>query len=295
MAKYIVKPSQNIFDIALHLYGTIEGVFDLLITNPWLNMNTDLITGTELEYHEMFMINEPVVNKLKEDGIVPANSERHIYYKAPSEELVAVCDISPLLPMAGCIVGGEGTLIIDWGDNSSLEHIRLSHTNQTVKHYFDNNVEYRRIRFYGDATTMKFTYLNITELGGGLLVTRPIVVDEYVSYANGFTLSGLFLFTGTYSVDLQRCTVSSLLPVADKNLQELNLTDVRYVNKNVLDEYLQYIVANYGTRRGCTVHLTTEPSAAGWEAIRTILSEPEWNTPSPWKFIINGVTYTYTA
>ena len=48
MATYKVKLNQNILDIALELYGTIEGVFDLLITNTGLSMNTDLKTGQEL-------------------------------------------------------------------------------------------------------------------------------------------------------------------------------------------------------------------------------------------------------
>ena len=51
MAKYVVKPNQNLFDVALHLYGSIEGIFDLLISNPELNMASDLTYGQELEYH----------------------------------------------------------------------------------------------------------------------------------------------------------------------------------------------------------------------------------------------------
>ena len=62
MATYIVKPNQNIFDVALHLYGSIEGLFDLLITNDWLNMTTDLETGMEIEYHEDFIINSSIVD-----------------------------------------------------------------------------------------------------------------------------------------------------------------------------------------------------------------------------------------
>ena len=79
------------------------------------------------------------------------------------------------------------------------------------------------------------------------------------------------------------------------DLQELDLRKVHFTSTNVLDEYLQHIVANYGTRRGCTVYLDTEPSDIGWAAINTILGESEWNSPTPWRFIINGITYTYTS
>ena len=33
MNTYIVKSGQNLFDVAITLYGSIEGVFDLLISN----------------------------------------------------------------------------------------------------------------------------------------------------------------------------------------------------------------------------------------------------------------------
>ena len=45
MAQHIVKPNQNIFDVAIERYGSIEGVFDLLISNDWLDMSTDLTPG----------------------------------------------------------------------------------------------------------------------------------------------------------------------------------------------------------------------------------------------------------
>ena len=57
MAIYKVKPAQNLYDVALHLYGSIEGLFDLLITNEWLSMTTELQPGMELEYHDYFVIN----------------------------------------------------------------------------------------------------------------------------------------------------------------------------------------------------------------------------------------------
>ncbi len=172
MATYTVRPAQNIFDISLQLYGTIEGIFDLLITNTWLEMDTDLVAGQELEYHEGFVLNETVVSGLSSDSIIPANTERHVYYKKPKEDLCIICDVSTLIYTASFIVGGEGTLVVDWGDNSELEYVQLTHTNKTINHCFDNTVDERRIKIYGD---MKLTYLNTTDLGGSLVVTRPVV------------------------------------------------------------------------------------------------------------------------
>lgn len=294
MAIYIVQPNQNIFDISLQLYGTIEGIFDLLITNTWLSMNTDLVTGQELEYHESFVLNETVVDGLSEGNVVPSNGERPVYYKQPREDLLIVCDVDNSLKLTDFTVGGEGKMIIDWGDNSELETIQLSHSNKKIVHYFDNTVKARRLKIYGDTDTMKLTYLDTTNLGGALIVTHPITVDEYISKSNGQDLTGLFLFEGTYRIDLQKCEISSLLSIGDMDLQELNLLNVRFASVDVLDEYLQYIVTNYGTRGGCTIYLDTMPSETGMAAINTILKEEEWNMPTPWRFIINNEIYTYS-
>lgn len=295
MATYKVQPNQNIFDISLQLYGTIEGAFDLLITNTWLDMDMDLATGQELEYHEDFVLNSTIVENLSNDGIIPSNGERHVYYKRPDEELLAICNVSSDAYTSELTIGGEGTLIVDWGDNSALESIVLSHVNRTVVHYFDSTMEQRRIKMYGDTSTLKFTYLDTTKLEGALTMTCPVTVDEYVSRSNGHSLTGLFLFDGTYKVDLKLCTISNLLPIGDMDLQELDLSQVRFTSIDVLDEYLAYVVANYGTRRGCIVNLTTEPSSIGMAAINTIIGEEEWNTPTPWKFVINDKIYTYSA
>ena len=45
MGKYRVVAGQNIYDVALYLYGSIEGVVDLLINNPDLSFATTLTAG----------------------------------------------------------------------------------------------------------------------------------------------------------------------------------------------------------------------------------------------------------
>lgn len=289
MATYIVKPNQNIFDVALHLYGSIEGLFDLLITNDWLNMTTDLETGMEIEYHEDFIINSSIVDTFDDENITPSNGSRHIYIKAPEQPLVMCVLVNSEVVNVLLTLGGEGDIIVDWGDNSELETITLSHTNKKVEHCFDNVVEKRRIKVYG---TFSLTYCDTTYLYGDLLLMRPQTIDEYISHSNGFTLKGLFLCEGTYKVDLRGCTIADLLPIGDMSLQELNLLQVQFTSQDVLDDYLEYIVNNYGTRRNCTVYLDTEPSERGMAAINTIINEESWNASGKWKFIINDITYT---
>ena len=289
MATYTVKTSQNIFDVALHLYGSIEGLFDLLISNPWLNMTTDLKRGMELEYHDYFVVNNSMKQEIEANNYLPANSERHSYFKKTDEQLVMLCDIEPTAEMTTIVASGDGTMIVDWGDNSPLESITLSISETTYEHFFDNTVDERRMKIYG---AFDFIKLDISKLNGTIYPVRSLVVDEFVNRSNGRSLKGLFLFDDTVTVDLQGMEISSLLPIGDMRLQELNLRYVKFTDVSVLDEYLQYIVDNYGTRRDCTVYLTTEPSAAGMAAIETIINEPAWNESGHWQFIINDQTYT---
>lgn len=291
MAKYVVKPNQNLFDVALHLYGSIEGIFDLLISNPGLNMTSELSYGQKIEYHESFVLNPSIVNEFENQNITPSTGARKVYFKRPDEDLVFLVGVNPDLVFTSFNASGEGTMIIDWGDNSPLEYVELNVLSQTISHYFDNEVEIRRIKIYGDTNTLKFIHLDTTSLGGALLLCKSVIVDEYTCHGQGYSLAGLALMQGTYKVDLQKEAISDLLPIGDMSLQELNLSDVYFVSDDVLDDYLEYIVSHYEERRPCTVYLTSEPSERGYAAIETILNEPEWNVSDTWKFYINEQLY----
>lgn len=289
MAKYKIKTGQNIFDVAIHLYGSIEGLFDLLISNTWLTMNTDLKPGIELEYHDYYVINDGIVNEINNNQIIPSNGSRHVYNKESQYSLRAICHISPDSTLSCLSISGDGTMQIDWGDNSGLEDIVLSNSKVSLSHYFDNTVEQRRIKIYGDFNLMT---LDSSKLNGDIFPITPIVVDEYVSRSNRNSLKGLFLFDGTVIVDLEGSSISDLSPIYDMSLQELNLKNVGFANEDILDNYLLYIVSDYGTRRNCTVYLSEEPSEAGMNAILQIINEPDWNDAGAWKFIINDKIYT---
>lgn len=62
MNKYKVISGQNLYDVALTLYGSIEGVFDLLACNSNLSFDTSLTKGMVLNYHEDFVINQDIVS-----------------------------------------------------------------------------------------------------------------------------------------------------------------------------------------------------------------------------------------
>ena len=73
MGSYRVVTGQNIYDVALHLYGSVEGIVDLLVNNPALSLETELCSGQELTYTDGFVINADVVAYNEMHGIVPSN------------------------------------------------------------------------------------------------------------------------------------------------------------------------------------------------------------------------------
>lgn len=84
MKTYTVKLGENIFDVALNIYGNIEGVFDLLVqntdadTHTGLSFSDTLKPGMVLNYTEDFMVNRSVAEWLHNNGIVAKNGE-HSY------------------------------------------------------------------------------------------------------------------------------------------------------------------------------------------------------------------------
>lgn len=291
MPTYKVKNGQTLFDIALHLYGTIEGLFDLLISNPDVNMSTSLEAGQLLEYHDEFVINQGIVDKFASEGMVISNGERHVYHKMIESDLKAIICVPSDLDLEEFVISGDGIMSIDWGDNSDVESVCLSSTPSLIYHYFDNIVDERRIRIYGDFTIQ---CLDVSRTNGNIMLTRPLTVDEFVCQSNDMSLQCLFLFKDIYSVDLKNTTISDLSPVYDMSLMFLDLRGVKYQNPDILTGYLKHIRDNYGTRRACKVYLDTMPSQEGMQAIQEIISEPEWNIPTKWEFHINDIIYTAT-
>lgn len=303
MAKYKVQGGQNLYDVALHLFGSVEGVFDLLVSNPKLSLATPLKAGAELEYHEGYVINSSVVSSMSAQEIVPANGERGVYYKQPDYPVCAVVDVPADVEYVSFSMAGSWTVQIDWGDNSPLQNIFLSVQDRAVEHWFDNKVRQRKIRIYGN---FELTHLDLSGFPGTWRLVRPMTVDRFTSVSNYGNLAFLFLCKGTVEVNLQNSHISDLSPIRDygrnhldsyNGLQTLDLRGARFESISVLDDYLEYIAGSetHGTRRPCTVYLSSEPSERGLGAIERILQEPAWNQEgfaSSWKFYIKDKLFT---
>ncbi len=69
--KIVVKDSQNVFDIAIQFYGSMEGL-PLLIVDNGLKPDSIVEKGTELIIQEDLVIDKTVLSIFKRDGVLVA-------------------------------------------------------------------------------------------------------------------------------------------------------------------------------------------------------------------------------
>ena len=308
MGRYSVIAGQNIFDVALHLYGSIEGIVDLMMNNPDLSLDTTLTVGQELVYTDGFVINADVVAYNAARGIVPANGEHHVYPKYPEGQLSVEFHLPAAVLNVSCTASGTGSLEIDWGDNSEIEKIELRNARLHLNHTFDNTIKgTRRIRWYSRA---EFKTLDRSGLQpDSIFLFHPLRVEELTLQNASVSLEGLRLLDGTYSLRLSGITTADLTPLAGcRELMTLDMGE-GHLKPDVEDAFLYEIVNRYGNRRNCTVTFPVTPSGiyrepdrdpesarylpvSGMECIWVILHEESWNEGGPWKFIIEDKIYT---
>lgn len=308
MGKYRVIAGQNLYDVALHLYGSVEGVVDLFINNPELSFDTILESGCELVYTDDFIIRADVVAYNELHGIIPANGERHVYPKVFTQPSAAVITLDAEIITVWCSVSGTGLLEIDWGDNSDTENVYLTDTPRILTHTFDNKVRKNRtIRWFTDARFKTVDWSGLKPQS--LVLLRTLPVEELTLTDAALSLEALRLLSDTYRLNLAGIVTSDLTPLAEiRRLITLDLSAAR-LKPTVVDGYLITLAERYGDRRNCTVMLSVTPTGvyreperdaesgryrigSGMEAIWVILHEETWNEGGAWKFIINDMTYT---
>ena len=307
MGKHIVTAGQNIYDVAMLLYGTPEGLLDLFINNPSLSYSKELSIGDELTYTDEFVINEDIVSYNKRHNIIPANGERHIYFKE-IRNIFLEAYIPNQKNSASLVFSGEGVLTIDWGDNTDLEDVVLDRSVKEAHHFFNSTLSgNRKIRLSGD---VKFQYLDLSKLEAvEIYLLQPLYTDKFTLQHTDVNVEFIKLLENCYQIDLTGIETKSLLPLRGlKGLMRLKLDDA-HIKPSVIDEYFIELVKQHGDRRNCHISLTISPTgvygeppkdtngnyilASGMEAIWVILHGPTWNEGGNWQFIINGKTYTY--
>jgi hypothetical protein len=307
MGKYTVTAGQNLFDVALHIYGSIEGIIDLMMNNISLSFAGSLKTGDELEFTDGFVINPDIIAYYRMNNIVPANGERKVYHKSTGFQKVFKIRLNSVQTSAGFTVSGNGDMEIDWGDNSPVQSVTLHNEQQPFFLCFDNTVSgKRKIVIYGDFTIkqMDFTALGATDI----FLFRPLSVEKFVLKDSKINIGFISLFKDVYNINLSGMKIASLLPLLEnKKLMKLDLSGIN-VECDVIDQYLTGLVKYHHGRRSCTVILTEYPSGeykepgrdengkyiltCGMEAVWLLCNEPLWNEAGYWKFTIKGETYT---
>lgn len=221
MPSYKVKSGQNIYDIALSLYGSVEGIFYLLAANRWLNLDMELTRGMELEYSEDLVINNDIVIWLKENNVRVKNGNHQLEY-LDVEPFVEhhfqddhdsiynnMQSLSPdeqtmyweTLTQPRMIIQQQGSLstmimqllpdthlIIDWGDYSDPQIIEGEEF-QEVEHCYKGNGSHT-IVFYGD---FRFNKLDFTNLNGVYYPLNTIYVNEFITPIDNENINKLII------------------------------------------------------------------------------------------------------
>lgn len=308
MGKYITTAGQNIYDVALHLYGSIEGIVDLMINNPSLSLNDNLVSGDELMYSDNFIINADVVAYNRMNNITPSGSECRVYPKHFEGEKFCEIYLSNTLFSVEFSISGSGLLEINWGDNSPCEKIEITQQTQNITHRFDNKIsQIRKISLYG---VVRCKLLNITDLKAiSLYISKHQYIEQFINQKSSLPIDFIPLLEGVYDIDFSLGAVSNLIPlISCKELMTLNLVDVK-IKESVIDEYLITLVNEHDNRRNCNIIISAIPSgsyaepskdsngkyilSSGMEAIWVLTHEEAWNEAGHWNFIINNVTYSY--
>lgn len=306
MGRYIVTTGQNIYDVALHIYGSIEGIVDLMMNNTALSLCETLKAGDELLFTDDFVINNDIVSYYRMNSIVPSNGERTVYFKNSVYHKLIEIYINCKITTVQLDISGTGVLEIDWGDNSAMQVVKLSNQTKTIHHFFDNKIHTRRkICFYGDAD---FNLLDLSGLNpDSIFLLQPLYIERFSLNEGKAGIDFIRLFEGTFKIEMKKIRSSSLLPLIKcKKLMELDLSGGIF-DQIVIDEYLISLVKEHYGRRNCTVTLTSRPSGEyhepmrdannnyiinyGMEAVWLLVNEPSWNEGGAWKFTIAGEVY----
>lgn len=218
---YTVKSGQNIFDIAIMIHGSIEGVFDLLLSNDTLTFSTQLSAGMSLRYHTDFVINDSVSKWFSSNGIIARNGHHKVESaNIPSIFLLWLYSFQPrqydtlmsqtdedradflnkfqfpriIIRHTGIDcniplwVYSDKYLIIDWGDCSSPEIIEHTDEELDLTHCYNSGGEHV-IKFYGD---FDFYSIDLSSINGVYYLLDSIYADNFITPANISSLQALF-------------------------------------------------------------------------------------------------------
>lgn len=189
MNTYIVKSGQNIFDVALTLYGSIEGIFDLLISNADrggqvpLSYDSSLSAGEVLNYNPDFLINNSIKTYFENNSIKVANGE-HIYsYTNPKGQILQyVNDYNQKVISQACELYPN---VWDVDNDRLFSNYNRGNANSFFNYISNNywgcgysNVEYATNQYLLGADTERATSGENDNFTSGLHKTKMLIIQS---------------------------------------------------------------------------------------------------------------------
>lgn len=208
MKTYITRTGQNIYDIALQLYGSLEGIMDLIVCNTSLKVTdfgpkalegkplsfaTPISRGIELLYHDSLVINNNVKEYINEKELTPSNGEHtcntHAFYMSPKRMLIN--QTGDICTIAGTVQ--EGVMYIDWGDFSDVTTVNKADGDFLFEHIYKSNQNHT-VSVMGDFVMEN---LDISQTNG---LAYPVSIIEITKkFTNNNKISSLNKLFKTHS------------------------------------------------------------------------------------------------
>lgn len=201
---YITKTGQNLYDICMTLYGSVEGMLDLLVCNTSLDiteygpselsgkpltLTTTLSRGIKLRYHTDLNINDTVLRRVGENTLSFRNGEHSLDIAEidPSKIIMVVDQRGIMSTIRASVLIGE--VYIDWGDFSNVDVISSNEIIE-LEHVY-NSPGSHNIKIYGDPIIFKT--LDISKINGIAYPTTEIRAAEYIPNTDNDDLNHLII------------------------------------------------------------------------------------------------------
>ena len=262
---YIVKRNQNIYDVAVQIYGSVEGLFDLLISNEDLAMDSELKEGQELSYHKIYVRNQSILDTLNSEHIILANGMAKevasLFLKRV--QFLMVASVEPTSYDIGIV--GEGPAILDWGDNSLHETDLLEATSVYPHQYsLPGKVKIEL------SSANNITGLDIRGIEGMIYLQEcHLSLESYAENKDNITEESILIFGDQIKrMVLQNKREFDVMCLDKFDLNYLDLTDTTFKEDSLL-EYIRTRQEKSSWLEGGAIYLS-ESSIANPDVIRTI-------------------------
>ena len=308
IGKYTVGQNQTIFDIAIDIHGSIDGIFDILANNDSLSFDEELAVGSEILFSNYQNENSFISDLLDARDIIPSSEVRYIYPLQPQEKhLVNVLSIKldASIEAIELSIGVSGEAVIDWGGSEDFDFINHESVEiHKILHNSSLNTPYRVISIKSDNPFIEMSKLKINnvDIEAVYVFTEELKVGDFVIDS-----------CGPLSIEFSKLLVSDNFVVSNANV--IDLTPLIYselnnvsilsdkIKNSVIDNFFLDIVKNNQRHGDVIMRFSVMPTGeykepvdkanitVPAEAMWWLVNNPEWNDIMGWTIVINGKTY----